>query len=190
MIEEKKVVIIDMDDVITSSKSFIREMEKFLGKKIDISQAKSFYLQDFLEDRKEEFFKDFDKINIYADTELMPNCYDVMKKLHESGKYDLRICTAYIWPEAIKSAGSNLKYKYDFLLNTFDFLSPKNYIFTDDKSVIYGDIKIDDRINNLKNAKTSFLFDSYHNKEYTDEFLKEQGIVRICDWKELEGILL
>ncbi len=187
---EKKIFIIDMDDVITTSKGFISEMEKFLGKKIDISKHTSFYLQELLGDRKKEFFDNFDKINIYENAELMPNCYDVMKKLYDSGKYDLRICTAYIWPEAVAYAGSNLKNKYEFLLKTIDFLPPKNYIFTDDKSIIYGDIKMDDRIQNLRGASKKFLFDAYHNRGYEDDFLSEQGIIRIYDWKTLEDILL
>lgn len=187
---EKKSFIIDMDDVITKSSGFVKQMEKFLGNKIDISKAKSFYLQDFLGDRKEEFFENFDKINIYEEAELMPHCYEVMKKLFDSGKYDMRICTAYIWPEAIKMAGVNLKNKYEYLLNALDFFPPQNYIFTDEKSIIYGDIKIDDRLNNLKNTSMGLLFDSYHNKDYTDDFLKEKGIIRIYDWNELENILL
>lgn len=190
MSAEKKIFIIDMDDVITTSKGFVNEMEKFLGEKIDISKSKSFYLQELLGDRKKEFFENFDKINLYENAELMPHCYKVMKKLYDSGKYDLSICTAYIWPEAVTYAGSNLKNKYEILLKTFDFLSPKNYIFTDDKSIIYGDIKMDDRIQNLRGATKRFLFDSYHNKGYTDEFLYEQGITRIYDWKDLEDILL
>ena len=183
----KKSLMVDMDDVITTG-NFVKVMEEFLGEKIDITKAKSFYLQDFLGDKKEEFFKDFDKINLYSSAELMEDCYDVLKKLNE--KYNVYICTDYIWPEAVLKAGPNLTNKYEFLIKKLDFISPRNYIFAADKSIMNFDIRIDDKLSNLNGAKIKILFEAYHNKNYTEESLKENGVIKACNWKDIEKILL
>lgn len=52
------------------------------------------------------------------------------------------------------------------------------------------DIRIDDKLINLETAETKLLFYSYHNKEYTDKFLKENGVVRVNNWIEIAKILL
>lgn len=187
MIDTRKTLMIDMDDVITTG-GFLESMEEFLGKKIDITKAKSFYLQEFLGERKKEFFEDFDKINLYKNAKLMDDCYEVIKALNE--KYKVYICTDYIWPEAISKSGPNLKNKYEYLMKKLDFFSPRNYIFAADKSIMNFDVRIDDKLINLEGAKTKLLFDSYHNKDYSDGFLKENGIVRVHNWKEIANILL
>lgn len=187
MKDEKKNLMVDMDDVITTG-GFVKAMEEFLGEKIDITKAKSFYLQELLGDRKSEFFENFDRINLYKEAELMEDCYDVLKELN--GKYRTYICTDYIWPEAVSKSGPNLRNKYEFLLRKLDFLSPRNYIFAADKSIMDFDIRIDDKLINLETAETKLLFDSYHNKEYADKFLKENGVVRVNNWIEIAEILL
>ena len=54
-----------------------------------------------------------------------------------------------------------------------------------------GDIKIDDRLSNLKGyGEQKYLFDSYHNQEICDEELEKEGVIRVSGWKELETILL
>lgn len=59
------------------------------------------------------------------------------------------------------------------------------------KNLLKCDIKIDDRISNLKGyGEQKFLFDSYHNKDITEKELKEVGAIRVSGCKEIEKILL
>lgn len=90
----------------------------------------------------------------------------------------------------MKYAGNNLKNKYNFLYDKLDFIEPKNYIFTADKSVINCDIKIDDKLNNIESAKTKLLFTAWHNKDMSEEELVKQNVIRVNNWKEIEQILL
>ena len=79
----------------------------------------------------------------------------------------------------------------EYLIKKLPFLDPKKFIFTSSKQLVKGDVIIDDYFGNLKgDIPQKFLFDSYHNKEKTDEELKERGVVRVKGWKEVCEILL
>lgn len=179
--------MIDMDDVITCD-NFIKIISEYLGYQVSYDDIKTYYIQDVLGDKKEEFFEKFKEMNLYEKAILEPNCYEVIKALSE--KYKVYICTDYLWREIIEFSGNNLKYKYEFLYKMFDFLSPRNYIFTGDKSIVNCDIKIDDKIDNLEGASQKLLYTAYHNKKYSDEMLKKENIQRVNNWEEIRNILL
>lgn len=184
---QKKKLMIDMDEVITGE-NLTPMIETFLGYSIDLSQT-GYYIQNVLGERKKEFFeKVFPYQNLYEKAELKEGCRDTLLKLNE--QYEIYIVTAYLWPDALSSTGNILKYKFDFLIKKLPFLQPNNFIFINDKSMIHFDIKIDDRIQNLQNTDIKLLFDSYHNKNITNEELEERSIKRVMNWKEIEQILL
>lgn len=182
-----KTIMVDMDDVITYG-NFSKILEDYLGYKPDLSNYKSYYLQDILGERKTDFFDKFKDINMYENATLLPDCYEILKELNNY--YKIYICTDYIWREIIEYAGNNLKNKYNFLYEKLDFISPRNFIFTADKSVINCDIKIDDKIENIENANTKILFTAWHNKEISNEELEKNNIIRVNNWKEIRNILI
>ena len=145
-------------------------------------------MQEVLGDRKEEFFNYFKDVDMYENAALLPDCYDVLKKLSE--KYEIYIVTDYIWPEIVEYGGNNIRNKYKFLYKELDFIKPEKYIFTSDKSVVKCDIKIDDRVKHILGAETMLLFDAYHNREIPKEELDKQNIIRVHNWKEIGEILL
>ena len=182
-----KTLMIDMDDVLIYG-NFSKILEDYLGYKPDYDNIKNYYIQDILEDKKDNFFSKFKDMDMYENATLLPDCYEILKKLSEY--YKIYICTDYIWREIIEYAGNNLKNKYNFLYKKLDFIEPKNFIFVGDKSVVNCDIKIDDKVNNIEGAKTKLLFTAWHNKDLTDEELKKQNIIRVNNWKEIATILL
>ena len=56
-------------------------------------------------------------------------------------------------------------------------------------SLLNCDIKIDDRLDNLQNAKIKLLFTAYHNKGLDDEYLHSLGVIRVNNWLEIKKIL-
>ncbi|MCI8467477.1 MAG: hypothetical protein HFI08_04740 [Bacilli bacterium] len=182
-----KSIMVDMDDVLTYG-NFTKILEDYLGYKPDYDNIKNYYMQDILGDKKGNFFSKFKDMDMYESANLLPDCYEVLKEL--SKYYKIYICTDYIWREIVKYAGNNLKNKYNFLYEKLDFINPRNFIFTADKSIVNCDIKIDDRINNIEGAKTKLLFTAWHNKDLSDEELKKQGIIRVNNWKEIRKVLL
>ncbi len=182
-----KSIMVDMDDVLTYG-NFAKILEDYLGYKPDYDKIKSYYIQDILGDKKSDFFIKFKDMDMYETASLLPDCYDILKEL--SKYYKIYICTDYIWREIAAYAGNNLKNKYNFLYKQLDFINPRNYIFTVDKSVVNCDIKIDDKIENIEGAETKLLFTAWHNQDISDEELKNQNIIRVNNWKEIGKILL
>lgn len=181
-----KTIMVDMDDVLTDT-LFGKILEDFLGYKPDFSKT-GYYTQNVLGDKKDEFFDKFKDMDMYGDVPLIDDVYKVLKKL--STKYEIYIVTDYIWMEIIEYAGNNLRNKYNYLYKKLDFISPRNFIFACNKSLINCDIKIDDKMNNLENAKIKLLYTAYHNKGINDNELKDKGITRVNNWKEIENILM
>ena len=185
--EKKKTMMVDMDDVITSG-SFMKYVNEYFGYEVDTSKIEGYYFQDQLfGDKKADFFEFLKDKNLYEGAELFPDCYEVLKELNE--RYQILICTDYIWREMIKHVGLNLKNKYEFLLEKLDFLNPRDFVFTANKSVISTDIKLDDKPINLQGASTKLLYTAWHNKKLTQEELSKEGIDRVDNWKDVRKIL-
>ena len=184
-----KKIAIDMDDVICDG-GFLYLVNQFLGTQYTLKDIKSYYIQDVIpKERMEDWKKYYTKFNLYDHVNFLENAYDVIKKLNNY--YELYILTAYVHRDVPEFSGDILKQKYDWLYKELPFISPNNYIFTTDKSMINCDIRIDDKLSNLEGkAEIKILFDSYHNQSYTTEELKTLGIVRVKNWKDIEKILI
>ena len=182
----KKRIMVDMDDVITTG-GFLHLVNEYLKANYKEDDFESFYMQDVVPD-KDEFFKWFKTYNMYDFCTLTPDVYEVLEELNKN--YEIFIGTSYMIRDIIKDTGFLLPQKYEFLINTFPFLNPNNFIFLGNKSVLNCDIKIDDRIDNLDGAKTKILFTAWHNKNISKEELNNNGIKRADNWKEIENMLL
>jgi len=182
----KKSIMIDMDDVIVSG-GFLYLINQHLGTDYIESDFKNFYMQDVIPDKK-AFFEYFLTQNMYDYSEMSENAYEVIKELSE--EFNIYIGTSYIFPEIIKESGNVLVQKYNYLMEKLPFLTPKNFVFLVDKSVLNCDIKIDDRIDNLDGAERKILYSAYHNKDISHEELKRQGIERADNWLDIKRILL
>ena len=190
----KKVLLLDVDDVICFS-GYIEAINEYTGKNYTIDDFSSYYAEDdvFNETEKKSFYKYVRNRNFYHNAQLLPNALSVIKKLNK--KYDVYICSSFVLPVNTDCCGKYLKDKYDFLYETLPFINPSHFIFTSNKKVFSADIRIDDRLNNLGNAKLNILFPSYHNKNIKEKDLEGLNIIRagksIEDaWLEIEKTLL
>lgn len=182
----KKSIMVDMDEVITDG-GFLYLVNKYGNTNYTLDDIKNYYMQDLVEN-KEEFFKFFVTQNQYDYCRLLPNVVEVLKYLN--AYYDIYIGTSYIIKEIPKECGIVLLQKHDFLYNNLPFISPEKYIFINNKSLLNCDVKIDDKLDNLKNAKIKLLFTAYHNKDLSEEYLKKLGVIRVNDWLEIKDILI
>jgi len=184
-----KKIMVDMDDVICDG-GFLSLVNQFLKTDYRIEDIETYYIQDVIpKERYEEWSKFFNTKNVYDYCDMIKDTYEVLEKL--SKKYEIYITTAYIFRDNEEYSANNLKNKFEWLYKNLPFISPNNYIFTTNKEIIDCDIKIDDKLSNLKGkAETKLLFTAYHNKTLTDEELKQNGVIRVNGWKEIEKILL
>lgn len=184
-----KKIMVDMDDVICEG-GFLSLVNQFLKTNYKIEDIKTYYVQDVIpKERLEEWSKFFNTKNVYNYCKMVIDTYEVLEKL--SKRYEIYIASAYIFRDNEEYSANNLKNKFKWLYKNLPFISPDNYIFTTNKEIINCDIKIDDKLSNLKGkAETKMLFTAYHNKTITEEELKQEGAIRVNGWKDVEKILL
>ena len=123
---KKKIVYIDMDGVL-----------------VDLEKAfdKFFKLHPYL---KERYKDNPDHIQgIFRNPPPIKGAIEAVKKLHESGKYELMIATAAPWG----NPGSNADKRF-WIEDYFGNLFHKKMFITHRKDLLMGDYLIDDRIKN------------------------------------------
>ncbi len=79
---------------------------------------------------------------------------------------------------------NSLKEKHDWLEQYFPGIHWKNLVLCGDKSIVSGDIMIDDHEKNLITFNgRPLLFDAMHNQAL-------QGYERVRNWEEVAALLL
>jgi 5'(3')-deoxyribonucleotidase len=146
----KKSILLDVDEVICFP-GFLKACNDFLNTNYEIDDFDTYYLDEQIipKDRWDEFISFLGKRNVYDDAVLLPDAFDVIKKLNDI--YDIYICSSCINPFDINGSGCLFKNKYEYLVKELPFLDPTKFIFTNSKHLIKADIQIDDRLNNLDN---------------------------------------
>ena len=187
---KKKKLLIDVDEVIGES-TFLDEINLFLNTNYKIDDFTEYYLDDVLgsEENKARFYESIKNKDMYKDFKIFDGAKAVLKKLNEV--YDIYICSACVMFCMPEESGVFFKYKYDFLIKNFPFLNPNNFIFTSAKNLFKADVQIDDKLSNMcGEVDLKLMFSAYHNKNVSDETLKNVGVTRVSGWQEIEKILL
>ena len=184
-----KKLIIDVDDVICEG-SYLSLLNKFLKTNYTYDDFKSYYLQDIIpsEKDKRKFYELIASDDVYKNSKLFTNAKNVINKLRNV--YDVYFCSSCVMRDAFDISGPCFMYKYNYLMRTFPDFDGNKIILTSAKYLIHADIKIDDKIEHLTNAKQKLLFDSYHNKKISNEELAKKNVVRVKNWKEIEKLLI
>lgn len=103
---------------------------------------------------------------------------DVMRELYD--RYEVFIVSAAM------EFPNSLKEKHDWLQKHFPFISWKRMVLCGSKTVVHGDVLIDDHFKNLDPfPNKTLLFDQPHNR--VPDIGRHQ---RVHDWQEIAGLLL
>ncbi len=185
-----KKIMIDLDETICSP-SYLKEVNKYLNTNYKYEDIKTYFVEDIIEEDKKQDFLDYfyRNVNVYDEAMILPDALGVIEKL--SHFYEIYIVSAFVDKRRIKESGIMAKYKYEWILKNMPFIDPKKIILTGSKDIIMCDIKIDDKVSNLKGyGKTKLLMDQLHNQKYSFEELTNLNIKRVYDWQQVESILL
>lgn len=189
----KKKLLVDFDSTTANSTETIFNIWK------EESGSKAQYHNDYLwnfkgllpEDYLEQALALFGNQKLYDRLQLMPNAYDVLKKLSEV--YQLAICSVHdINTVHLKDA---------YIQEHLPFIKERIYLPYNEKpskEKIKGHIIIDDNINNLRgNREKKILFGNYAynqiqnvGKDEKKILLYDHKIERADNWKVVESILL
>lgn len=183
-----KKAIIDLDDVIALD-GYLNMLNSFKQTNYKYEDIENYYVESILS--KEELIdykKFFKEKNVYDYVTIAPYAYETLMKMML--EYEIYICSSYysgldkiIMPELITK-------KCEFLMRYLPFLTAKNFIFANDKTMIMSDIKIDDRLDNLSGCKDKILYTAYHNLNISEKTLNEKNIIRVNNWLDIEKILI
>lgn len=185
-----KKIMIDLDETICSP-SYLKEVNKYLNTNYKYEDIKTYFVEDIIEEDKKQDFLDYfyRNVNVYDEAMILPDALGVIEKL--SHFYEIYIVSAFVDKRRIKESSIMAKYKYEWILKNMPFIDPKKIVLTGSKDIIMCDIKIDDKVSNLKGyGKTKLLMDQLHNQKYSFEELTNLNIKRVYDWQQVESILL
>lgn len=185
-----KKIMIDLDETICSP-SYLKEVNKYLNTDYKYEDIKTYFVEDIIEeDKKQEFLDYFYKnVNVYDEATVLPDAIGVIERL--SHFYDIYIVSAFVDKRRIQESSIMAKYKYEWILKNMPFIDPKKIVLTGSKDIIMCDIKIDDKVSNLKGyGETKLLIDQLHNQKYSFEELEKLKIKRVYDWQQVASILL
>ena len=185
-----KKIMIDLDETICSP-SYLKEVNKYLNTNYKYEDIKTYFVEDIIEEDKKQDFLDYfyRNVNVYDEAMILPDALGVIEKL--SHFYEIYIVSAFVDKRRIKESSIMAKYKYEWILKNMPFIDPKKIILTGSKDIIMCDIKIDDKVSNLKGyGDTKLLMDQLHNQKYSFEELTNLNIKRVYDWQQVESILL
>ena len=171
-------------------------VNEFLGTNYEIDDIEDFYIDRILipPERVEEWQKFMAGRNFYENPDILPDAIEVIEKLNQ--QYQIYIYSSCVTRLNIAGSGRMFADKYDFLIKYLPFLDPEHFIFTSVKHLFTADIQIDDRVENFdNNVEMKILSPSYHNKNISEDELREKGVIRAgrewrTGWKEVEKILL
>ena len=193
----KKKILLDIDEVFCFS-GYLELVNEFLGTNYKIDDFKDYYIDEVAipTAKKEAFYEFASTKDQYAKPVILPGAIDALSIL--SKYYDIYPCSDCRNPFDLKNSGRIFKSKFEMLYRLIpeEVIPAKNYIFTGAKNVCVGDIQIDDLVSNLNpDIPIRILFPAYHNKNVSDEKLKNLSIIRAgydyhTGWQEVCKILL
>ena len=185
-----KKLMIDLDETICTG-GYLEAVNEYLKTDYKDTDIETYFVEDIMEDEEKEKFLDYfyKNINIYKNIHMIPDSIKVIEAL--SHEYEIYITTAFVDKRRVYESGVMAMYKYQWIVENMPFIDPKKIILTGSKDVVMCDIKIDDKVSNLKGyGDVKLLLTQPHNEKFTLEELDEAGIRRVHDWAQVKSLLL
>lgn len=174
---KKLTILTDLDDVLWDLLGeWIDELNWRHGTKVKFEDVAEWNVGKYFPSlTKDQLYAPLNEPEMWAVIRPLPEAREMLMKLIEEG-HTVRVVTATFY--------RSVPMKITALLRLFPFLKWEDVIIAHDKSVISGDVLIDDGEHNLTggNAPMKFLFDRPHNRSFDAE---KAGIRRVGSWREL-----
>lgn len=178
------IIGVDIDNCILSTTTAVIEQHYAdTGEKLTLADIKSYYIENHVsEEYRDDFHLIFLKKEMWKRAKVIPNCVEVIKRLHDQG-HQIYFVTS--------TEAKNVAKKASFLQRTFPFLDiRKRLITTHCKQMIKCDLLIDDCIDNVLNADyVSILLDYPWNSTAIFDEAEYDNIYRVFDWTQVEPMI-
>ena len=178
------IIGIDCDNVVcNTTESVLAQHYADTGEKLTLDDIKSYYIENHVsEEYRDDFHLIFLNKEMWKRAKVIPNCVDVVKRLHDKGN-EIYFVTS--------TEPQNVAKKARFLQRTFPFLDiRKRLITTHNKQMILCDVLIDDCIDNVVGADYySILMDYPWNSTAIFDEAEYDNIYRVFDWLQVEPMI-
>jgi 5'(3')-deoxyribonucleotidase len=168
-----KRICVDMDEVMADTLAeHIRRYNQTFDEEVTTQDLAGKGLWEITPaDRQQQLRAFLDAEDFFEDLALMPGAQTVLEQL--SARFEIYIATqAMAVPNSLGS-------KYRWLQRHFPFISPRQYIFCGDKSILRADYLIDDLPKNLLRFEgQGLLYTAPHN-------LTATGFLRVDNWQQV-----
>ena len=126
-----------------------------------------------------QIYAPLDRLDFWQTVKPRKDAMKYLKKLYDWG-YDIYLCTS--------TSYKNVAIKYEKIVQKyFPYIDWEHIIVAGDKTMIKGDIMVDDGIHNLLGGDyLKILMSLPHNKFFD---AKENGVIRVSDWSEATDII-
>jgi 5'(3')-deoxyribonucleotidase len=169
-------IAVDMDEVIADALSeHISRYNNAFNTELEHAHFQGKRFKDAIpHEHREKSDRLVHTRDFFADLKVMPGAQEVLRRLCDD--HEVFIATAAM------EVPLSFDAKYQWLLTHFPFISPMNFVFCGDKSIICADYLIDDNARQLERfAGTGILFDAPHNRDIT-------GYQRVRNWFEVNEL--
>ena len=171
------IILVDMDDVLEPLLEYwVAALNRKGGTYIEPDYIARWDITSFFPHlSREEIMEPLMSSAIWDVIPPKAHSVEVLKKVVGCG-HTVRIVTA-THPDHVQD-------KVGWLTATYPFLTWKDVVIASDKSLIHGDIIIDDGAHNLERSpcRIKFLFDMPHNRHWNEE---KHGATRVHSWVEI-----
>lgn len=177
---KKLTILIDMDDVLEElTAAWVAELNRVYGTSVRPEDIVSWEIADFFPTlTTEQVFSPLHCPEFWSTLVPTQDAPDIVKRLLDDG-HTIRIVTA--------SHYNTVAPKIAWLLSAYPYLKWEDIIIASDKSIVYGDVMIDDGVHNLETTSCiKLLFDRYHNHAYNAE---ANDMIRVKAWNEIYRII-
>lgn len=178
------IIGVDIDNCILSTTEAVLDQHYAdTGERLTLDDITSYYIENHVsEEYRDDFHLIFLKKEMWKRAKVIPNCVEVIKRLHDKG-HQIYFVTS--------TEAKNVAKKSSFLQRTFPFLDiRKRLITTHCKQMIKCDLLIDDCIDNVLNADyVSILLDYPWNSTAIFDDASDDKIYRVFDWTQVEPMI-
>lgn len=176
------IIGIDVDETVCDTcQAVLDQHYADTGERLSLNDIKSYYIEDYVgDDYKDDFYLIFFKKEMWKRVKILPNCVEVIKRLHDRGE-EIYFVTS--------TEPQNITKKARFLQRTFPFLDIRKCLITTHcKQMIGVDILIDDYEMNLINGSYfGILMDYPWNRNFDES--EYDNIYRVFDWLQVEPMI-
>ena len=173
-------ILVDVDNIIGNlCEAVLSVYNEDSEDNLSCEDITSYYIENFVKSQyKDNFYHYFLDRRVWKRMNYVPDCQTYIAKLFNDG-HDIYFCT--------KTEMKNAPKKEVYLQRTFPYINiRKKFIVCPDKTMIRGDILIDDCSENFGGQRYNIVLDYPWNRDFKED---DETNFRCVNWQEIYEVI-